>query len=59
VDRRYSEQETIADGFEPELVRKVSGMIVASQFKRLPPVVAKLSRRSVGHDFRYLRDWKR
>jgi NAD+ synthase len=32
---------------------------VASQYKRVPPVIAKLSRRSIGHDFRYLRDWKR
>jgi len=59
VDRRYSEDELVAEGFEREFVRRVSARIVASQFKRVPPVIAKLSRRSVGHDFRYLRDWKR
>jgi NAD+ synthase len=59
VDRRYSEAELVAAGFEAELIRRVSSRIVASQFKRLPPLIAKLSRRSVGHDFRYLRDWKR
>lgn len=59
VDRRYSEEELVAAGFERDFVRRVSAKLVANQFKRLPPVIAKLSRRSVGHDFRYLRDWKR
>jgi NAD+ synthase len=59
VDRRYSEQELVAEGFDPELVRRIVARVVSNQFKRLPPVIAKLSRRSVGHDFRYLRDWKR
>jgi NAD+ synthase len=58
VDRRYSEDELVRDGFERDFVRRVSAKIVANQFKRLPPVIAKLSRRTVGHDFRYLRDWK-
>ena len=59
VDRRYSEDELVAAGFERGFVRAVAARIVASQFKRLPPVIAKVSRRTVGHDFRYLRDWKR
>jgi NAD+ synthase len=58
VDRRYTEAELVADGFELDFVRRVAARVVASQFKRLPPLIAKLSRRSVGHDFRYLRDWK-
>jgi NAD+ synthase len=59
VDRRYSEDELVAEGFERDFVRRVAAKIVANQFKRVPPVIAKLSRRTVGHDFRYLRDWKR
>jgi NAD+ synthase len=59
VDRRFSVQETVAAGFEPALVQAIHERIVASQFKRLPPLIAKVSRRSVGHDFRYLRDWRR
>jgi len=35
----------------------VTGLIVGSQFKRRPPVIAKISARSVGWDFRYPRDW--
>lgn len=59
IDRRYSEDELVSEGFERAFVRRLAARIVASQFKRLPPVIAKVSRRSVGHDFRYLRDWKR
>ncbi|NOT28855.1 MAG: NAD+ synthase [Planctomycetes bacterium] len=59
VDRRYSEDELVAEGFERGFVGQLTARVVASQFKRLPPVIAKVSRRSIGHDFRYLRDWKR
>jgi len=59
VDRRHGERELLEAGLDPALVKSISARIVANQFKRLPPLIAKLSRRSVGHDFRYLRDWKR
>jgi len=59
VDRRYSEDELVAAGFERDFVRAIAARLVANQFKRVTPVIAKLSRRSIGHDFRYLRDWKR
>jgi NAD+ synthase len=59
IDRRLSEDEVVAEGFEPDFVRRVCARVQANQFKRVTPVLAKLSRRSVGHDFRYLRDWKR
>jgi NAD+ synthase len=32
-------------------------MMRQSQFKRMPPIIAKLSNRTVGYDFLYLRDW--
>jgi NAD+ synthase len=57
VDLRFDEEELLADGFEEDFVRRVASRLVANQFKRLPPVIAKLSRRSISHDFRYLRDW--
>jgi NAD+ synthase len=59
VDRRFSEAELVAEGFDRALVRAIVERVVGSQFKRVPPVIAKVSRRSVTHDFRYLRDWKR
>ena len=47
----------IADGFDPELVRKLMRRIVLNQYKRLPPIIAKLGNRTIGQDFRYLRSW--
>jgi NAD+ synthase len=58
VDRRWSEAELTADGFDAAFIGRVAQRIVQYQFKRLPPVIAKLSQRTVGQDFRYLRDWK-
>jgi NAD+ synthase len=57
VDERCRPQEVVAEGFASELVRAVWGRVRSSQFKRQPPVVAKISRRTVGVDFRYARDW--
>lgn len=59
VDERRYPLEIVALGENPALVARIVERVVASQFKRTPPVIAKLSRRTVGHDFRYLRDWHR
>lgn len=52
VDERASREAAIEKGFSPELVRRVTGMIDGSGFKRRLPTIAKLSRRSVGWEFR-------
>jgi NAD+ synthase len=57
VDERRSEDELVAAGFSLEFVRKIAGRIASTQFKRVPPIIAKLSQRTVNQDFRYLRDW--
>lgn len=57
VDQRYSPEECIAAGFSEAFVRAVARRIQRSQFKRVLPPVAKLSNRTVGYDFLYLRDW--
>lgn len=57
VDERYSEEELVAAGFERDFVRSVARRIVLNHYKRIPPVVAKLSKRTIGQDFRYLRSW--
>ena len=59
VDERYNPTELEAAGFDPDFIRNVARRVVGNQYKRLPPVIAKLSRRSISHDFRYLRDWGR
>lgn len=57
VDERYKTEEAIAAGFDRQFVETVVQRMRASQFKRMPPIVAKVSRRDVGHDFLYPRDW--
>ena len=57
IDQRYRPEETVAAGFAQEFVDRVIALVRASQFKRMPPVIAKLSNRTVGYDFLYLRDW--
>jgi len=57
VDARLGRNDAIRRGFASEMVERVTRQIVRSQFKRLPPVIAKVSSRSIGWDFRYPRDW--
>ncbi len=57
VDQRYTPQECIDSGFNEKFVRAVIERIRKSQFKRVLPPIAKLSSRTVGYDFLYLRDW--
>ncbi len=56
-DLRYSADEVIKLGFEKELVYRIAERVRRNQFKRLPPIIAKISRRTINVDFRYLRDW--
>jgi NAD+ synthase len=56
VDERLSAAGCVEAGFKPAMVRKVIERIRRNQYKRIPPVIAKLSQRTVGYDFLYLRD---
>lgn len=57
VDQRYSLADCVEAGFDESFVANVIERIRRSQFKRLMPPIAKLSNRTVGYDFLYLRDW--
>lgn len=57
VDRRYSVEACVAAGFERKFVEAVLQRVQRHQFKRLMPPIAKISNRTVGYDFLYLRDW--
>ncbi len=57
VDQRYSPEECVAAGFAEGFVLTVIERIRRNQFKRVMPPVAKISSRTVGYDFLYLRDW--
>jgi len=58
VDARMSPAAVVSRGFAPETVSRIQRLMVRSQFKRRQPVIAKVSTRSVGWDFRYPRDWR-
>ncbi len=57
VDARYTVAEAVAEGFPHRMVEEVWRRVRANHYKRTMPAVAKLSLRTVGHDFLYLRDW--
>ncbi|MCL6597653.1 MAG: NAD+ synthase [Alicyclobacillus macrosporangiidus] len=57
VDQRLSVEEIAARGYDERFVRLLAGRVRRNQYKRKPPIIAKLSGRTVGVDFRYLRDW--
>lgn len=57
VDERYTVDQVIAEGFEAAFVRSVWRRVKANHYKRTMPNVAKLSGRTIGHDFLYLRDY--
>ena len=58
VENRLSRDEMIEHGFEDELVDLIINRIYQNQFKRKPPIIAKLTSRTIGHDFLYPRDIK-
>ena len=57
VDQRYSPEDCIAAGFQEAFVREVARLVRRNHFKRVLPPIAKVSNRTVGYDFLYLRDW--
>jgi NAD+ synthase len=57
VDERRSRAEIRALGFEDAFVDDVVRRVRGSQFKRRPPIIAKLSARTIDREFRYPRDW--
>lgn len=57
VDERKSKQEVMALGFSEKKIDRIITLIKTSEFKRKPPLIPKLSERSVTHDFLYPYDW--
>lgn len=57
VDQRYHPETCIEEGFDREFVERVVRRVRQNHFKRVMPPIAKLSERTIGYDFLYLRDW--
>ena len=57
VDERLPAPRVVELGFSEAVVRLVERRMRQNHFKRRMPVIAKLSSRTIGIDFRYPRDW--
>lgn len=58
VDRRVRAADLVAAGFDAALIAKIRERMRRNHFKRVMPLIAKVSLRTVGHDFLYPRDWE-
>ncbi|MHB2150439.1 NAD+ synthase [Calditrichota bacterium LG25] len=57
VDLRYSNEMLLELGYTPQTINDIYRRMQKSQFKRRPPVIAKVSYRTINQDYRYSRDW--
>ena len=57
IDERFRPEECIAAGFDAAFVHQVIARVQRNQFKRILPPIAKISHRTIGYDYLYLRDW--
>jgi len=57
VDERYNKKEVLEMGYSEKVVESVLRRIKFSQYKRKLPLIAKISPRTIGREFRYPRDW--
>ncbi len=56
VEKRLSREEIIAKGVDEKMLDMIIQRIFRNHFKRKMPVIAKLTSRTIGHDFNYPRD---
>lgn len=57
IDQRARPEECVEAGFDEKFVRGIVERVRRNQYKRILPPIAKLSSRTIGVDFLYLRDW--
>jgi NAD+ synthase len=56
VEDRLSKDEIVKMGCDKDMLDMIIKRIFANQFKRKMPVIAKLTSRTINHDFNYPRD---
>lgn len=59
VEERVSPGLLVEMGYKKETVDKIIYLMRKNQYKRTLPIIAKLSHRTIGIDFRYPRDWNK
>ncbi|NTW82510.1 MAG: NAD+ synthase [Chlorobiaceae bacterium] len=58
LEKRIEKQDILAEGIPEPFYNRVRKMVIRNQYKRMMPVIAKISGRTTGIDFRYARDWQ-
>ena len=58
LEKRMDKQSILGEGVSEPFYDRVRKMVVRNQYKRMMPVIAKISGRTPGIDFRYARDWQ-
>ena len=58
LEKRMDKQAILNEGVAESFYDRVRKMVVRNQYKRMMPVIAKISARTPGIDFRYARDWQ-
>ena len=58
LEKRMSKEAIVGEGIDESFYDTVRKMVVKNQYKRMMPVIAKISARTPGIDFRYARDWQ-
>ncbi len=58
LEKRMDKQAVLGEGIPEPFYDRVRKMVVRNQYKRMMPVIAKISGRTPGIDFRYARDWQ-
>ena len=56
VEDRIPKEEIIKSGVDKDMLEMIIGRIFRNHFKRKMPVIAKLTSRTMNHDFNYPRD---
>ncbi len=56
VEDRISKEEIVKMGVDKDMLEMIVSRIFRNQFKRKMPVIAKLTSRTINHDFNYPRD---
>jgi NAD+ synthase len=58
LEKRMDREAVLSAGVSGDFYDRVRKMVVRNQYKRMMPVIAKISGRTPGIDFRYARDWQ-
>jgi NAD+ synthase len=57
IDDRMTHEDLLKEDFKKETIKRIAELVRKNQFKRRPPLIAKVSYRTINVDFRYVRDW--